>query len=123
MADVIVLLQGFQETRQHFSDKFGFDCFINSASISSALHLAYRKDYMEEGSLVSTPTVGINAQRKFSKECLLWLAWMSHKNNDLQIQSAMNGPEIQWAIPNHCGHWIQFVFLESGNISLMDIVS
>ncbi len=71
----------------------GVDPFVEAVTGAAAVHLAFRKEYLQEDSLVVVSDHGLQPETHTSAKANAWLAFLMKKSNGLEIQCALNGKE------------------------------
>ncbi len=92
-SDVQLLKEGCEHYRKAMKQTSGIDPFIEAVTGAAAVHLAYRKEFLEEDSVVVVSDHGLQPETQTSAKANAWLAWLMKKSNGLHIQCILNGKE------------------------------
>ncbi len=89
-----VLKQGCERYRQAMKDTSGIDPFVEAVTGASSVHLAYRKDFVQQDSIAVVSDHGLQPETHTSAKANAWFAWlMKQCDGRIQIQCALNGKE------------------------------
>ena len=103
LSDVDILTKSCLTYRDIFmeatkSDKIENDCgidpFMKCLTIASVCNFIYRRNFMPEKSIAIIPEYGLNLGRNHSHKQLLWLKYISVKDN-IYIRHCKNGGEMK----------------------------
>jgi hypothetical protein len=74
------------------SNDMGIDPFVQCLTIASVCNFIYRRNFMKPQTIAIIPEYGLNLGRNHSHKQLLWLKYISTKNN-IYIRHCKNGGE------------------------------
>lgn len=97
-SDVYLLAAGCCSFRQviiNLTEPQSIDPFENSITIASLCHLIYRSMILKPKTLPYIPEKGYNPERNFSYKALIWVKYMSLKNQVALQYAGCNGGEKQ----------------------------
>ena len=69
------------ESTKKDSEDIGIDPFLHNVTIASFCNLLYRRNFMPQDSIAIIPENGYHPEQKQSKKALLWMKYLSEKNN------------------------------------------
>ena len=77
--DVLLLMKGAEKFRDIIRAETDMNIFLIAPTISSGCNKIYRGSFMKEDTIANISQHGLDPKKKQSKEAMLWLAYMEHR--------------------------------------------
>ncbi|XP_071104149.1 uncharacterized protein [Haliotis cracherodii] len=95
-SDVDILRRGSAAFRYVFIGQNNVDPFLEATTLPMACMLVFRQNYLDPQTIAIIPPHGYRPERRYSIQCLQWLRWLMHEDQDLKIEHARNGGEAKF---------------------------